>query len=465
MIRADVSTATSNTALKTDEEDDSSSTVIAATIAHAAAAGRPPWKQDRFAIGFWVDPMVPPERFDAEYARIAAANFTILLGGYGATKPPEVKLQIAAARRAGLAAIPSFCGGACANLSGPGVWGFQIIDEPQVPMFPAVAKLVAQAKAAGDMAFVNLFPDYAFGPHSPFGPSYSAYVKQYVREVQPNMLSLDNYPHFGTAGGTGCDAPPCAAGPQTKANYIANLLVLREAALAADIPFFNFFKAMPYGSAASGSPSPYDVSESEMRWQAMTSLALGAKGVMYYCYWTPNGVASHLGQAIMTPAPGSKPNLANQVPGPKYPMVRRINSRLRTFGEWLLERKSSGVIQASGGRANTTALEGCAGIASINGTDVGDEWSFLLGMYDENRTVLLVNQDANHPALATLGFFTTSRRRVSGDSEGLLVGPMKEVDPHSGELRLALDDAPFTPGFQLSVNAGDARLFTWETTH
>ena len=124
-----------------------------------------------------------------------------------------------------------------------------------------------------------------------------------------------------TAGGAGCTAPPCAAGPQTKADYIANLLVLREAALAANIPFFNFFKAMPYGSGTT--PSPYDVSESEMRWQAMTSLALGAKGVMYYCYWTPNGFASRLGQAIMTPAPGSKPDLANQVPGPKY-LLRNI---------------------------------------------------------------------------------------------------------------------------------------------
>ena len=52
----------------------------------------------RFAIGFWVDPTVPPARFDAEYRVIADANFTVLLGGYGATKPPEVTLQIAAAR-------------------------------------------------------------------------------------------------------------------------------------------------------------------------------------------------------------------------------------------------------------------------------------------------------------------------------------------------------------------------------
>ena len=110
-----------------------------------------------------------------------------------------------------------------------------------------------------------------------------------------------------------------------------------------------------------------------MRWQAMTSLGIGAKGVLYFCYWTPNGDAQRFGQAIMTPAPGSKPNLANQVPGPKYPMVRRINSKLRTLGGWLLDRRSSGVLLASGGRANTTTLSGCgacAGIAAINGSDV-----------------------------------------------------------------------------------------------
>lgn len=38
---------------------------------------------------------------------------------------------------------------------------------------------------------------------------------------------------------------------------------------------------------------------------------------------------------------------------------------------------------------------------------------------------------------------------------------MQEVDPHSGERKPAVDNAPFAPGFQLSVNAGDARLFTW----
>ena len=49
-----------------------------------------------------------------------------------------MRLQIAAAKGAGLAAVPSICDGACANLSG--AWGFQITDEPAVDKFEGVAR-------------------------------------------------------------------------------------------------------------------------------------------------------------------------------------------------------------------------------------------------------------------------------------------------------------------------------------
>ena len=152
-----------------------------------------PWKQDRFAISFWVDPIVPPERFDAEYARIAAANFTVLLGGFGARTPADVTLQIAAAKKAGLAAVPSICGGACANLSG--AWGFQIADEPDVAAFPKVAQLVEDAKSFGQMAFVNLLPNYA-GPSILGATSYGSYIKKFVEVVKPNMLSVDHCEYY-----------------------------------------------------------------------------------------------------------------------------------------------------------------------------------------------------------------------------------------------------------------------------
>ena len=104
-----------------------------------------------------MDPIVPPEQFPREYKRIAEANFTVLLGGFGATAPATVRQQIAAASAAGLVSVPSICGGSCINLSG--AWGFQVADEPGVDKFTALAPLVATARAAGQVAFVNLLPN------------------------------------------------------------------------------------------------------------------------------------------------------------------------------------------------------------------------------------------------------------------------------------------------------------------
>jgi hypothetical protein len=41
-------------------------------VAQATPLTSSPWKQDRFAISFWVDPIVPPNRFDAEYSTIVS---------------------------------------------------------------------------------------------------------------------------------------------------------------------------------------------------------------------------------------------------------------------------------------------------------------------------------------------------------------------------------------------------------
>jgi hypothetical protein len=47
-----------------------------------AAAAAAAWQQDRFAISFWVDPIVAPAEFDARYAEVAGANFTVVLGNF-----------------------------------------------------------------------------------------------------------------------------------------------------------------------------------------------------------------------------------------------------------------------------------------------------------------------------------------------------------------------------------------------
>ena len=101
----------------------------------------------------------------------------------------------------------------------------------------------------------------------------------------------------------------------------------------------------------------------------------------------------------------------------------------------------------------------------------------MLGCYDDNNTVLLVNQDSNHPAVATVGMnrgFFASRggsgggvggvgdeqeykeggeggdEEARGAGRGQRVMEMMEVDPHTGRVVPARDDAPFLPGFQVN---------------
>jgi hypothetical protein len=88
----------------------------------------------------------------------------------------------------------------------------------------------------------------------------------------------------------------------------------------------------------------------------------------------------------------------------------------------------------------------------------GPTWQFMLGYFDSNKTMLLVNQDSNHPALASLGFAQAAVAAYPMTSR--LATPvtslaMMEVDPVTGDVKPALDDSPFLAGFQASAVAAD----------
>jgi hypothetical protein len=321
----------------------------------AAAADPPPkpWRQDRFVISAWVDPIVPPARYGVEYARMRSANISMLLGGFGAKSRADVVLQVAAATKAGMAAVPSYCDGACANVTG--AWGLQIADEPNVKAFASLAPKVAEVKAAGRLAFVNLLPNYASSPGQTGAASYEDYVAQFVAVVKPNVLSTDHYPDF---------SEPVVA--QRKQAYVDNMLILRAAAQKAGIPWWNFFNAMPFNRV-----SMFDISESQLRWQIYSSLALGAKGLLYFCWWTPDGADFLRGQAIMTPdcsgvKVGEKCDISNQVPSQKFAAVQRINAKLSVLGGYLLHRRSSTVLQLAGNRTHSAPIDDHHNLTSIN---------------------------------------------------------------------------------------------------
>eukprot|EP01046_Picozoa_sp_COSAG06_P087822 COSAG06_NODE_34286_length_477_cov_0.613757_1_plen_153_part_10 len=144
-----------------------------------------------------VDPQVPIEDFDSRYAEIAAANFSVVLGNFGATKLSSVSAQLAASEKHGLKALVSPCedntppfnstrpGGTCVSIQSPALWGFQLWDEPSAAKFNIVADWSASiARRRPDLLrFVNLLPNYApegsLAGNASHQISYGTYVSRF----------------------------------------------------------------------------------------------------------------------------------------------------------------------------------------------------------------------------------------------------------------------------------------------
>lgn len=218
------------------------SLLITVALLGITSADTAEFVQDRFAIGLWVDPPLD-ERADARYQELADANFTMVIGGFGRN---EISKLVALCERHDLRLIAPARGVEPGALpDSPVVWGYGIRDEPSADDFPALAETAAAIRAArpGKMAYVNLFPNYASA--SQLGTAtYEEHVSQFIKIFRPEVLSMDHYPIFH----------PDRDG---RAGYCENLDVFRKHALAADIPFWNFFNTMPYGPHT---PTPRRVS-------------------------------------------------------------------------------------------------------------------------------------------------------------------------------------------------------------
>eukprot|EP00041_Stephanoeca_diplocostata_P019961 m.437427 g.437427 ORF g.437427 m.437427 type:complete len:265 (+) comp21436_c0_seq17:146-940(+) len=212
-----------------------------------------PFVQDRFAISFWVDPIVPADEFSEQYATIAQANFTVVLGGFGAKDPESVAQQLRACEINGLACIPSACESgppltptdrnkSCVGLNSTSLWGFQMKDEPKVQDFPFLknwsASIATRRERENILRFINLLPNYASVAQLG-GVGYETYVQKFIDTVEPNFLCMDHYPLFdaGSANSTR---------NITMAGYHRNLRVFRELSLSAGLPFWYRACQLPF---------------------------------------------------------------------------------------------------------------------------------------------------------------------------------------------------------------------------
>lgn len=386
------------------------------------AYGQQSWfVQDRFAIGFWVDP--PADAKMAErYEEIAGANFTLVLGGFGATTAETIAKQLALCEKHALRVLAAWPNETKAGQlpENPACWGYLVRDEPNAKDFPALRERVDELRKArpGRLALINLFPNYA-GAEQLGTATYEEYVAQFIKVVAPDVLSMDHYPAM-------------KPGVDTRDAYCANLEVMRKYALKDKVPFWNFFNCMPFGPHA-------DPTEAQLRWQIYTSIAYGARGVLYFCYYTPGGGEFPKGGAIIA-RDGHRTR--------HYDEAKRINAAIKNLGPALMKLTSVAVLRVKPDDEPAKVLAGSP-IRNLTGTQDDPKPDYLIGVFqheDGRQAVLLNNYRHDFAAWPTVDF-AADRNKVT------------EVCKETGKEIPVIDDSPDMAGLQLSLDAGEGRLF------
>jgi hypothetical protein len=238
----------------------------------------------------------------------------------------------------------------------PAVQGYYLRDEPMPVSFPtlAVARKAISDLAPDALAYINLLPTYGNNP------SYTDYVTSYIESVKPKFLSYDHYAMIDD--GTLRDG------------YFQNLEYMRDASLESNLPFWNIVLGNRHFTYAKPSLE-------NLRFQAYTTLAYGAKGISYFTYFAP-----HIGNYELAPIDqfGHKT--------PTWDMLRNVNLQIHALGQIYKGLKSLNVFHAP------TPPPGCKDVGSsrvineISGTVCVGEFEDA----DAQPYILVVNTDLNN---------------------------------------------------------------------
>jgi hypothetical protein len=261
-----------------------------------------PFLNQGFPIGiFWPPPA--SESTAARYQQIADAGFTFVIGGNGVTNLMTVPAALDASESAGLdylvtdailqtrirtgmGSIENRVQTIVATVGDhPATAGLNLFDEPSRGLFERVALARATLREAAPalLPYTNAHASYA-GEDAWGTPTYEEYISSLIEVVRSPVLSFDHY--------------PLLAGSAITDDYFLNWAVIarqRKLHTGSPIPSWAFIQSVDFTSPLGDRRRP---TETELLWQVNVSLVYGAKGIMYFTYWTP--AAQTFGQALVT---------------------------------------------------------------------------------------------------------------------------------------------------------------------
>ena len=269
----------------------------------------------------------------------------------------------------------------------PAVFGYYLRDEPSAAWFPNLEKVASQIRqlAPGKWPYINLFPDYA--ENWQLGTTnYAEYLERFISTCHPQILSYDNYSIMDDGS--------------LRNNYWTNLEAVRNAALKHDLIFWNIVLSVAHFNYR-------EPSAADLRFEAYTSLAYGARGLAFFTYFAP-------------PVGGYRNAPIDQFghETPTWHHLQNVNLQIQHLGPTLLQLKSDEVYHLG------TPPAGCNGPSTnslLSGVS-GGNW--LIGDFthsDGSRYVMIVNKDL------------TKSRAVSAQFR-MSPKALKHVSPYYGSL-------------------------------
>ena len=240
----------------------------------------------------------------------------------------------------------------------PSLYGYFLCDEPGAGSFPGLAVMTSLVHEAVPLkpAYINLFPNYA-GPGQLGTATYEKYLDEFATTVHPAWLCYDHYALMddGTLRG----------------GYWANLEEMRAAAQKYNVPFWNIILAIAHFH--------YRIpTADDFRFQVYSSLACGARGIVYYSYFNYK-IGNYRGAAI--------DQFGHETP--TWGNIQNVNLQIQELAPTLLKLTSDAVYHFG------KVPSGCEGPGTNNLVSTMDG-DFAVGDFthaDGTRYVMIVNEN------------------------------------------------------------------------
>lgn len=352
-------------------------------------------------------------------------------------------------------------------------------DEPGVCSFADIDLVNDAYVGVSTMAHtVNLLPSYANSNQLSFGASgtcsgtghahnrinsYETYVQTFADRVSVNCMMLDHY----------CLKKASSAGKTYRGNVKSkqyyDLDVFRSVSLSKRIPYLMITHGRPAwdagysvsvgntdpawttdASATGQADKPTAHVYDEQRWLVWSQLALGSKGVSYFCYWTPVGFK---GGPFSFHYDGTKTRM--------YDILKNINTEIQPIGSILMKCHADGAMMTN--PANNFILyenegEGLFNYGPVLMLDKGNDEDVVAGCFRDASTgeykVLVTHKapatsdtEAATASIANLTIDTNMATKVklhtvtlSNGHEEAATTVQSEVDVTGGLLTLDIPD-------------------------